>query len=392
MSFEEFLPKEKEEPEEEILVEKLPPKIGQEQFYDVVTGRQPDWHTIIYDLINSEQLDPWDIDIVLLTRRYFEKILELEENAGTDSDKSESPDFYISSKVLLAAALLLRIKSEFLLNRHIQSIDDILFGKKDEKKYIMERIEINEDDLPVLIPKTPLPRARKITLDELMAALSKAINTESRRIKKEVAIKRAKKLSEVDFPSFRKIDLKDRIKRFYARILITLKKASTGPELELNKTCYSYLVGKDREERLACFLPLLHLSNTKKLWIEQEKHMDEIWIFLYEYFDKNRDMFTEEVLEEDVEIIAEIDSQINEDASDGENLDYKEDNLTKAKKFRDRKKQIAEEARKELENELNIEIQEGIGESGIDPLLDDLEKIEKDSKIEEETGFSEDNE
>ena len=142
MSFEEFLPKEKEEPEEEILVEKLPPKIGQEQFYDVVTGRQPDWHTIIYDLINSEQLDPWDIDIVLLTRRYFEKILELEENAGTDSDKSESPDFYISSKVLLAAALLLRIKSEFLLNRHIQSIDDILFGKKDEKKYIMERIEI----------------------------------------------------------------------------------------------------------------------------------------------------------------------------------------------------------------------------------------------------------
>ena len=387
MGFEDFLPKEKEEAEGEILAEKPVEKIGQEQFYEVVTGRQPDWHSIIYDLINSEQLDPWDIDIVVLTRRYFEKIIELEEKAS--SDNSEGPDFYISSKVLLAAALLLRIKSEFLLNRHIKSIDDILFGKKDEKKYIMERIEINEDELPVLIPKTPLPRARRITLNELMAALTKAINTESRRIKKEVAIKRAKKLSEVDFPSFRKIDLKDRIKRFYARILTTLKKGSTGPERELNKTCYSYLVGKEREERLACFLPLLHLGNTKKLWLEQEKHMDEIWIFLYEYFDKNRNLFSEEVLQEEGEIVDEINSQVNEDESDGENLDYKEDNLTKAKKVRDRKKELAEEARKELEDELKIEIQEGIGDGIKDELLDDLDKIEKDSKIEDVTGFDE---
>jgi len=385
MGFEEFLPEEKEESIEETL-EKPVEKIGQEQLYDVVTGRQPDWHSIIYDLINSEQLDPWDIDIVLLTRRYFEKIIELEEKAA--SEGSAGPDFYISSKVLLAAALLLRIKSEFLLNKHIKSIDDILFGKKEEKKYIMERININEDELPVLIPKTPLPRARKITLDELMSALSKAINTESRRIKKEVAIKRAKKLSEVDFPSFRKIDLKDRIKRFYARILTTMKKSSTGPELELNKTCYSYMVGKEREERLACFLPLLHLSNTKKLWLEQENKMDEIWIFLYEYFDNNRSLFFEEVSQEGDEVIDEI-SEINVDEPESENLDYKEDSLTKAKKNRERKKQLADEARKELENELKIEIQEGIGDSGIDPLLDDLDKIEKDSKIEAETGFSE---
>ena len=377
MTFEEFLPKEKEEDElVETTEKKQSQKIGQEQFYDVVTGRQPDWHSIIYDLINSEQLDPWDIDIIVLTRRYFEKILELEEQ-----------DFYISSKVLLAAALLLRIKSEFLLNRHIKSIDEVLFGKKEEKKYLMERIVIDEDELPILIPKTPLPRARRITLNELMNALSKAINTESRRIKKEVAIKRAKKLSEVDFPSFRKIDLKDRIKQFYARILTTVKKGSSGPDKEFNKTCYSYLVGKEREERLACFLPLLHLSNTKKLWLEQEKHMDEIWIFLYEYFDKNRNMFFEEV---PIEVEDEIsDDLINDSGDESENLDYKEDGLAKAKKARERKKEMAEEARKELERELNIEISEGIGESIVDPLLDDLNRMERESKIDNETGFSE---
>ena len=41
-------------------------KIGQNQFYDLVTGRQPDWQAMIYELIHTEQLEPWDIDIVLL--------------------------------------------------------------------------------------------------------------------------------------------------------------------------------------------------------------------------------------------------------------------------------------------------------------------------------------
>jgi segregation and condensation protein A len=306
MEFEELFPEKIEEKiGKEELFETNPEnneKIGENQFYDIVTGKQADWQAIIYDLISSEQLDPWDIDIVLLTKKYFEKILELEERAS--SDESEGPDFYVSSKVLLAASLLLRIKSEFLLNKYLKSIDEILFGRKEDKKQIYERIEINEDDLPILIPRTPLPRARKVTLTELMAALGNAINTESRRIKREVAIKRAKKLSEVDFPSFKRIDLKDRIRQFYAKILTSVKQKEQNPERDLNKVGYSKLVGIEKDEKLACFLPLLHLSNTRKLWLEQEKHLDEIWVFLYEYFDKNKDKFFEE-LEQDIEEMKE---------------------------------------------------------------------------------------
>ncbi len=399
MGFEDFLPnefekeiKERELSEIEKIETRQSEKIGQEQFYEVITGKQPDWQTIIYDLINSEQLDPWDIDIIILTKKYFEKIMELEEQ-----------DFYISSKVLLAAALLLRIKSEFLLNKHIKSIDEVLFGRKDDKKYVIEKIQINEDELPLLIPKTPLPRARRITLMELMNALNKAISTESRRIRKEVELKRARKLSEIDFPTFMKIDLKDRIKQFYAKILTNIKKSSTSSEIEFNKAAYSGLVGIERDEKLACFLPLLHLSNTKKLWLEQGNHLDEIWIFLYEYFDKNRDRFYEEVeanekhlqnnnketnafhLEME-EIAEEINSEIN-DEEKSENLDYKEDGLTKAKKMRERKNELAEEARKELERELNIEIREEVVNVYKDQLLEDLDKIEKEKKIDESTGF-----
>ncbi len=257
--------------------------IGQSQVYDLVTGKQADWQTIIYDLIHTEQLDPWNIDIVLLTNKYFEKIAEMDE-----------ADFYVSSKVLLAAALLLRIKSDLLLNFHIKSIDEILFGKKDDTKQIIERIEIDEGELPILIPKTPLPRHKKVSLDELMTALNQAMDTENRRIKKEVAIKRAHKLSHVDIPKFKKIDLKDRIKQFYARILTAVKKKQ-GLEKHSNKVKYADLIGEEREEKLACFLPLLHLSNSRKLWLEQEEHLDDIWVFLYGYFEKNKDKFVEEI-------------------------------------------------------------------------------------------------
>jgi len=342
MGFEEFLPEAEEEIEIEVESSETPvEKIGPNQVYGIITGRKPDWQVVIYDLISSEQLDPWDIDIVVLTRKYFEKIVELEKK----EEDEEEPDFYVSSKVLLAAALLLRIKSEFLLNRHIKSIDEALFGRKAEEKKEIERIEIDEDELPLLMPRTPMSRMRKVTLPELMAALNKAINTESRRIKREVAVKRAHKLSHVDIPQFKRVDLKDRIRQFYARILTSLK----GKEKkEINKISYADLIGKEREEKLACFLPLLHLSNTKKLWLEQEGHLDEIWVFLYQYFDKNRDKFLEE-LEEDIE---EMKDELSENVEGS-----RESGFFKARRKLKEKKKLEEEVKKELMSEIKgIEI------------------------------------
>ena len=96
---------------------------NQEQVHDILFNRQIGWQEIIYDLINTEQLDPWNINIVILTEKFFEKI-----------EKYEELDFFVSSKVLLAASLLLRIKSEFLLNRYIKSIDEVLLGPKKKKR------------------------------------------------------------------------------------------------------------------------------------------------------------------------------------------------------------------------------------------------------------------
>ena len=90
-------------------------KVGQEQLHGLLFGDTVSWQAIVYDLINTEQLDPWDVDISLLANRYLEKVRLLEE-----------ANFFVSSKVLLAAALLLRIKSEIVLNDYIPAMDEIL--------------------------------------------------------------------------------------------------------------------------------------------------------------------------------------------------------------------------------------------------------------------------
>ncbi|MBU1252421.1 MAG: segregation/condensation protein A, partial [Nanoarchaeota archaeon] len=154
--------------------------VKQDQIHDLLFNREVGWQEIIYDLINTEQLDPWNINILLLSDKYLEKVRAFEE-----------ADFFVSGKVLLAAALLLRIKSEILLNKYIKSIDEILFGKKETvPARVLERIELDEL-IPELIPKSPLPRFKKVTLQELMLALDKAIVTENRRIKKEIVNKNA---------------------------------------------------------------------------------------------------------------------------------------------------------------------------------------------------------
>jgi len=246
--------------------------VKQDQVHDLLFSREIGWQEIIYDLINTEQLNPWDINIVILTDKYLVKIQELEET-----------DFFVSSKVLLAAALLLRIKSEILLNKYIKSIDDILFGKKEDKKYILERIELDET-IPELVPRSPIPRFKKVTLKELIDSLNKAITTENRRIKKVMIDTNALRESSISLPK-RKFSIKNKIREIYENLFSHMKK-NPGKI----KVSFTEFIGGDKEERIIAFSPLLHLETQKKVWLDQEIHFDEINIWLKEtYLEHNPD-------------------------------------------------------------------------------------------------------
>ncbi len=276
--------------------------VKQEQIHDLLFNRELGWQEIIYDLINTEQLDPWDIDIIILTDKYMGKIKEMEEM-----------DFFVSSKVLLAASLLLRIKSEILLNKYVKSIDEILFGKKEPIKPTLERIEL-EEEIPELIARSPMPRFRKVTLKELMESLNKAIITENRRIKKEITIKNGFRESSFSLPK-RKFSIKDKIAEIYSNLTKLFEKKSE------KKIPYSEFI-KEKEEKIISFLPLLYLEDQKKVWLDQKVPFDEIHIWLREEFLKNNpDPFEDlrkELAEFEKNLEKEMPEELNEEVSEEE--------------------------------------------------------------------------
>lgn len=244
-------------------------EIGQEQLYDLLISRELSWQAIILDLIRTEQLDPWNIDLIVLARKYIERIQELQE--------LEKGSFFISSKVLLAAAILLRIKSE-ILHENIKDIDALLFDKKAKIDEIMKErviIDFAEEEIPLIIPRSPLPRTKKVTLQELMSALDHAINTEQRRIKKKLISRRMHQ--DIDVAVFPRpiIDVRKKIKEIYLKIRDFFLRKN-------EKLTFTFIAGDKREEKIATFIPLLHLDTHKKIYLEQQKPFDEIYIWMHD--------------------------------------------------------------------------------------------------------------
>ena len=249
--------------------------IKQEQIHDILFNREIGWQEIIYELINTEQLDPWDIDILILTDKYLEKISKIDEG-----------DFFVSSKVLLAASLLLRIKSEILLNKYLKSIDEILFGKEEKKEKLYERIEL-EEDIPELISRSPMPRQKRITLKELIDSLNRAINTENRRVKKEIRNTNAVKEILISLPK-KKFDIKNKIKEIYSKLMEYFERNK-----EQNKISFTEFVSGNKDEKIVSFSSLLHLENQKKIWLEQNGHFSEIYLWLGKTFFKDNNPFAD---------------------------------------------------------------------------------------------------
>ena len=137
-----------------------------------------------------------------------------------------------------------------------------------------------------------MPRFRKVSLQELIDSLNKAITTENRRIKKEVVSNSA--LHEASFfMERRRFNIKDKIKDIYDGLFRHFK--DNKEEL---KVPFSKFIGEGRDEKVISFLPLLHLENQKKIWLEQNNHFDEIYIWLKETYLKHNPHPLEELKKE----------------------------------------------------------------------------------------------
>lgn len=230
-------------------------EFGSKPMQDIMTN-EVSWQSLIYDLVRSEELNPWDIDIVLLTQSLLKKIRKIEE-----------ANLFASSKLFLVSSILVRMKSEILYNK-LMSLD-----KKDTK---IEEPEISEEiNLPLLIPKTPLTRQKRVTLHELMNALNEAIRTEERRTKKRRIIKEQEEHIVSIIPRI-KVNLKDKINEIYKKIRQLFNKKN------IQKLVFDDLVGVDnKEEKILTFIPLLHLDYQRKIELLQQKTFGDIEIKMY---------------------------------------------------------------------------------------------------------------
>lgn len=218
------------------------------------------WQTIIYDLIKADEMHPWDIDVSLLTQRYIETIKKLEEM-----------NFFVSGKVLFAAAFLLKLKTEYLVDSDIAYFDSILFPQTEMFDDMDLPFQRQKLDLPPLGIRTPMPRKRKVSVQDLMKALERALEVNKRRI-----IKFNRYYTEnVPVMPDKKVDIVEMIKNIYEKVFGMFQRKET---ITFSKLLPEGDVTK--KEKVYTLLPLLHLENEQKVELSQERQFEEIFISL----------------------------------------------------------------------------------------------------------------
>lgn len=240
----------------------------QDEIFELLFDKdEVSWQSILLELVRNEKMDPWDIDVSLLARKYLDMLGKLKEL-----------DFRLTGKVVLAAALLLKIKSKRLIGADIE-IFDSLFSQSEETEEGFDDFEISdvermrrmiEDENPKLIPRTPQPRRRKVSIYDLMEALQKAMEVKRRRLIKDIP-----ELKEINLPEKTK-DVSEIMRDVFSMIKAFFIKTAGRKKLTFSQL----LPAETKEAKVYTFIPLLHLTNQRRIDMLQYEHFGDIEIQL----------------------------------------------------------------------------------------------------------------
>jgi segregation and condensation protein A len=230
-------------------------------FKILVEDNEVTWKDIIFDLIKQENMDPWDVNVSILTKKYISML-----------KKMKGLDFKISGKVVFAAAILLKAKSKRLVGDDLDEFDRLLAsgdepdeaGFYEDLAMMRDASQIPEEEMLKLIPRTPQPRKRKVSVYDLVNALEKALEVKKRRI-----IRSMPKLG-VEMPE-KSRDINLVIKQIYNKILDFFL---SNPQNRLKFT--NLVPSEEKLDKVFTFIPLLHLANQRKVDLVQHKHFGDI--------------------------------------------------------------------------------------------------------------------
>ncbi len=209
------------------------------------------WQEVIVSL--AHDMNPWDIDLVKLNERFTDHI-----------KKMHGLDLRIPSKILLAAAIIYRLKSDTL--KYVDEVPEDLGLIEDNPEY--EELPYNENsDNPIVIPPIQIPikryPKRQIGIGELVDALGKAMVIKNRR--------ESRGIFQIDLHGE---DISKNIEDIFDKI---------NKYIETNNLVhFNLLLGIEpsREEKIKAFNSLLHLSNQGRITCEQPVMFGEIHIKL----------------------------------------------------------------------------------------------------------------
>lgn len=216
------------------------------------------WQTIIYDLVKTGGMDPWDINIGTIAEKFIFMLKKMKEM-----------DFRIGGKMVLAAATLVKLKSDKLMKEDIVALDALLHSNEDTE--LLDELEGLADDMrrqesPKLVPRTPQPRQRKVSVYDLVEALEKALHTETKKQFRQ----QYGEAPEVKVPS-KPTDMTAIISKLHNKIKkrFSISKIITFDQLIPSQT---------KEDKVYTFIPLLHLDNQRKIDLVQKEHFGDIHI------------------------------------------------------------------------------------------------------------------
>jgi segregation and condensation protein A len=216
--------------------------------------KEPNWKIILFDLVKSNDFDIWDIDLIKLTNAYLNKIKNLKvENLS------------IPANALLAAAILLKLKAYSLkLTSVEEEVDELIMPKDDS--YVESFLNITN---PQRIKET------QVSLDDLIGVVEHIMNEPTRenitrkiKEKKETVFIIPKKNEDIDIRT--------------NRLFENLSKNIDSEGCIVFSKLISKNLGFDRSQSIVddYFVPLLFLSQDRKVNIWQDDFFDEIFIKL----------------------------------------------------------------------------------------------------------------
>ncbi|MFP4118787.1 MAG: segregation/condensation protein A [Candidatus Woesearchaeota archaeon] len=252
----------------------MKPDQSQERVVSIVLNEDElNWKDMIYRLVQEEGMDPWNIDVSRLAARFLKMMESLKE-----------ADFRIGGKVVLASSLLLKIKSDRLLLDDLQNLDrlinDVQEPEEDELLDEGGSFEFEQSNLDQflneekkIVPRTPQPRERKVSVFDLVDALEQALDSD---VKKRQQVLRRDQQEETTMEAPKKtFDLGEKMQSMQK----TLKK------MLLKKTSKIYfndlLPSEEKQDAVFTFLPLLHMENQRKIDMQQEEHFGPIQVLMH---------------------------------------------------------------------------------------------------------------